>query len=66
LFSVIPIYGSSIVVWLWGGFAVGGATLSRFFSFHYISPFLILALVFFHVLALHSVGSSNPLGISIS
>jgi len=64
LFSAIPIVGGDIVQWLWGGFSVDNATLNRFFSFHYLVPFVIAALVFLHLVALHTVGSNNPLGIN--
>ena len=64
LFSVIPFLGRDIVVWLWGGFSVDGATLVRFFTFHFITPFLVLILVIFHLLFLHQKGSNNPLGVS--
>lgn len=63
MFSAIPIVGEHIVTWLWGGFSVGNPTLNRFFSFHFLLPFVIVAVVFFHVLALHITGSNNPSGI---
>jgi ubiquinol-cytochrome c reductase cytochrome b/c1 subunit len=63
LFSVIPVVGPSIVTWLWGGFSVDNPTLSRFFSLHYLLPFVIVGVVFLHVAALHITGSNNPLGI---
>ena len=63
LVSAFPVIGESIVTWLWGGFAVGDPTLHRFFSLHYLLPFVIFAVVFFHVVALHITGSNNPLGI---
>jgi quinol-cytochrome oxidoreductase complex cytochrome b subunit len=63
LFSAIPLIGESIVTWLWGGFSVDNATLNRFFSLHYLLPFVILALVFMHLWALHIHGSGNPLGV---
>src|SRR5579862_9290937 len=63
LFSAIPIVGNDIVTWLWGGFAVGNPTLNRFFSLHYLLPFVIVAVVGLHLLALHQHGSNNPLGI---
>ncbi|WP_291296666.1 cytochrome b/b6 [Elioraea sp.] len=63
LFSAFPIVGESIVVWLWGGFSVDNPTLNRFFSLHYLLPFLIVGVVFLHVVALHITGSNNPLGI---
>lgn len=61
LFSVIPILGDSFVFWLWGGFSVNAATLNRFFSLHYILPFVLLVLVIAHLYFLHQGGSSNPL-----
>ncbi len=64
LFSAIPIVGSSIVEWLWGGFSVGNATLNRFFSLHYLLPFVIAGLVIVHLSLLHTDGSSNPLGVN--
>jgi len=64
LFSAIPFVGPSIVEWLWGGFSVGNATLNRFFSLHYLMPFVIVGLVIVHLALLHRVGSSNPLGIN--
>ena len=64
LASAIPLIGDSIVEWLWGGFSVDNPTLNRFLSFHYLLPFIILALVIAHLAFLHSNGSSNPLGIS--
>jgi quinol-cytochrome oxidoreductase complex cytochrome b subunit len=63
LFSAIPIVGASIVTWLWGGFAVGDPTLHRFYAFHYLLPFMIIAIVGLHLVALHRVGSNNPTGI---
>jgi ubiquinol-cytochrome c reductase cytochrome b subunit len=63
LFSAIPLVGDSIVTWLWGGFSVDNPTLSRFFSLHYLLPFVITGVVFLHVAALHITGSNNPLGI---
>jgi ubiquinol-cytochrome c reductase cytochrome b subunit len=63
LFSAIPFIGSSIVEWLWGGFSVGNATLNRFFSLHYLLPFIITGLVIIHLALLHKDGSNNPLGI---
>jgi len=65
LFSAIPLVGPSIVTWLWGGFSVDNATLNRFFSLHYLLPFVIVGVVFFHVIALHIAGSNNPLGIDV-
>src|SRR6201991_3704582 len=63
LFSAIPLIGEPIVTWLWGGFAVDNATLNRFFSLHYLVPFLIVGVVVLHLVALHRFGSNNPLGI---
>ena len=63
LFSAIPVVGDSIVTWLWGGFAVDNPTLNRFFALHYLLPFIIVAVVALHVIALHIHGSNNPLGI---
>jgi quinol-cytochrome oxidoreductase complex cytochrome b subunit len=65
LFSAIPIIGSSIVEWLWGGFSVDNATLNRFFSLHYLMPFVIVGLVCIHLSLLHNQGSNNALGINI-
>ncbi len=63
LFSAIPFVGDSIVTLLWGGFAIDNPTLNRFFALHYLMPFVILAVVFLHVWALHICGSNNPSGI---
>lgn len=63
LASALPIVGESIVTWLWGGFSVDNATLNRFFSLHYLLPFLIAGASIVHIAALHQYGSSNPLGI---
>nr|QED56668.1 cytochrome b [Anthonomus eugenii] len=62
LVSAIPYMGNSIVQWLWGGFAVDNATLTRFFAFHFLLPFIVAALVMIHLLFLHQTGSNNPLG----
>nr|ABM47031.1 cytochrome b [Avahi occidentalis]ABM47032.1 cytochrome b [Avahi occidentalis] len=64
LLSAIPYIGSNLVEWIWGGFSVDKATLTRFFAFHFILPFIITALVMIHLLFLHETGSNNPLGIS--
>nr|YP_010619988.1 Apocytochrome b [Tayloriella tenebrosa]WAX04001.1 Apocytochrome b [Tayloriella tenebrosa] len=64
LVSAIPKIGNYIVFWLWGGFSVDNATLNRFFSLHYLLPFLIVALSLIHIALLHQEGSGNPLGIS--
>ena len=63
LASAIPFIGKDIVYWLWGGFSVDNATLNRFFSFHYIFPFIIVGLVLIHLILLHEAKSNNPLGI---
>ena len=65
LFSAFPIIGDPLVTWLWGGFSVDNPTLNRFFSLHYLMPFIILGLVVLHVWALHSVRSNNPTGVEI-
>jgi ubiquinol-cytochrome c reductase cytochrome b subunit len=65
LFSAIPLVGDSIVTWLWGGFSVDNPTLNRFFSLHYLLPFVLVGVVFLHVAALHVTGSNNPLGIEV-
>jgi quinol-cytochrome oxidoreductase complex cytochrome b subunit len=61
--SAIPFFGSDIVNWIWGGFSVGGPTLTRFYALHYLIPFVILVLVLFHIFLLHKHGSNNPHGI---
>lgn len=63
LLSAIPFIGDDIVQWVWGGFAIGNATLNRFFSLHYLLPFVLAGLVIVHIVALHEHGSNNPLGI---
>src|SRR5438552_3202090 len=63
LFSAIPVVGQDIVTLLWGGFTVGNPTLNRFYSLHYLLPFVIVAVVGMHLLALHQHGSNNPFGI---
>ncbi len=65
MFTAVPLVGEAIVNWLWGGFAVGNATLNRFFSFHYLLPFIIFALVFVHLWALHVHKSNNPVGVDM-
>lgn len=65
LFSAIPIIGESIVSWLWGGFSVDNPTLNRFFSLHYLLPFVIVGLVIIHIWALHMHGSNNPTGVKL-
>ena len=66
LFTAIPYIGSAVVDWLWGGFTVGNATLNRFFSLHFLLPFVIVGLTFLHIALLHRDGSNNPLGIDSS
>ena len=66
LFSAIPWVGDLIVTWLWGGFTVDNPTLNRFYSLHYLLPFVIVGLVALHLVALHQHGSSNPVGIDAS
>lgn len=66
LFSAIPLFGESIVTWLWGGFSVDNPTLNRFFSLHYLLPFVIVGVVFLHLVALHTHGSNNPVGIDLT
>nr|UVG41259.1 cytochrome b [Desmodus rotundus] len=63
LLSAIPYIGTDLVQWIWGGFSVDKATLSRFFAFHFLLPFIISALVAVHLLFLHETGSNNPTGI---
>src|SRR5665213_1890160 len=63
LFSAIPVVGNAITTWLWGGFAVGDATLNRFYSLHYLLPFMIAAVVVLHIWALHVAGQNNPAGV---
>ncbi len=63
LFSAIPGVGDPIVTWLWGGFAVGNPTLNRFYSLHYLLPFVIAGVVVLHIWALHMVGQNNPTGV---
>ncbi len=62
LASAIPVVGDTIVSWLWGGFSVDNATLNRFFSLHYLLPFVIVGASVVHLAALHQYGSNNPLG----
>nr|QKY67758.1 cytochrome b [Micronycteris hirsuta] len=63
LLSAIPYIGTDLVQWIWGGFSVDKATLTRFFAFHFLLPFIIAALVMVHLLFLHETGSNNPTGI---
>nr|YP_009116509.1 cytochrome b [Zinaida nascens]AJD80550.1 cytochrome b [Zinaida nascens] len=64
LLSAIPYLGTILVQWIWGGFAVDNATLTRFYSFHFLFPFIILSLTMIHLMFLHQTGSNNPLGIN--
>nr|QXG82931.1 cytochrome b [Tabanus amaenus] len=64
LLSAIPYLGTELVQWIWGGFAVDNATLTRFFTFHFIFPFIVAAMTMIHLLFLHQTGSNNPLGIN--
>nr|AYP72683.1 cytochrome b [Cassida sp. EMHAU-15090501] len=66
LMSAIPYLGKTIVEWVWGGFSIDNATLNRFYSFHFILPFIITAMVMIHLIYLHQTGSSNPLGTPMS
>jgi len=63
LFSAIPFVGGAVVEWLWGGFSVDNATLNRFFSLHFLVPFLIAGVTIIHLALLHESGSNNPLGV---
>jgi len=64
LLSAIPYLGIDLVQWVWGGFAVDNATLTRFFTFHFILPFIVLAITLIHLLFLHQTGSNNPIGLN--
>nr|YP_010467042.1 cytochrome b [Atkinsoniella zizhongi]UVF28961.1 cytochrome b [Atkinsoniella zizhongi] len=64
LMSAIPYIGSMLVNWIWGGFAVDNATLSRFFSLHFLLPFIISMMVIIHLFFLHTTGSNNPIGMN--
>jgi ubiquinol-cytochrome c reductase cytochrome b subunit len=64
LLSAVPYLGNELVQWIWGGFAVDNATLTRFFTFHFILPFIVAALTIVHLLFLHQTGSNNPLGLN--
>ena len=65
LFSAIPVVGKSIVTWLWGGYSVDNPTLNRFFSLHFLLPFLIVGTILLHLVALSTSGSNNPTGVEI-
>ena len=62
--SAIPYIGNDIVQWIWGGFSVNNATLNRFYSLHYLFPFILVFLILIHLIFIHNIGSSNPLGIN--
>nr|YP_009434605.1 cytochrome b [Smutsia gigantea]ATE90511.1 cytochrome b [Smutsia gigantea]ATX68973.1 cytochrome b [Smutsia gigantea]ATX68999.1 cytochrome b [Smutsia gigantea]UBA15929.1 cytochrome b [Smutsia gigantea] len=64
LLSAIPYIGPNLVEWIWGGFSVDKATLTRFFAFHFILPFIIMGLAMVHLLFLHETGSNNPMGLT--
>nr|WMQ77901.1 cytochrome b [Barsine fuscozonata] len=64
LLSAIPYLGSMLVNWIWGGFAVDNATLTRFYTFHFLLPFIVLMMTMIHLLFLHQTGSNNPLGLN--
>nr|YP_010169257.1 cytochrome b [Sarcophaga tsinanensis]QRZ04179.1 cytochrome b [Sarcophaga tsinanensis]UFH78334.1 cytochrome b [Sarcophaga tsinanensis] len=64
LLSAVPYLGIDLVQWVWGGFAVDNATLTRFFTFHFILPFIVLAMTMIHILFLHETGSNNPMGVN--
>jgi ubiquinol-cytochrome c reductase cytochrome b subunit len=64
LLSAVPYLGLELVNWVWGGFSVDNATLNRFFSIHFLLPFIIAALTLIHLLFLHQTGSNNPLGVT--
>ncbi len=65
LLGAFPLIGEAVKEWLWGGFAVGNATLNRFFSLHYLLPFVIVGMVALHIWALHIPGNNNPQGIDV-
>lgn len=62
IISTIPYIGNTIILWIWGGFSINNATLNRFFSLHFILPFIIIIITFLHIYFLHISGSNNPLG----
>nr|YP_010700074.1 cytochrome b [Setora sinensis]WCH63220.1 cytochrome b [Setora sinensis] len=64
LLSAIPYLGNTLVNWIWGGFAVDNATLTRFYTFHFLFPFILMMLSMIHLLFLHQTGSNNPLGLN--
>nr|YP_010595311.1 cytochrome b [Pampus liuorum]AEO96951.1 cytochrome b [Pampus argenteus]AVN90165.1 cytochrome b [Pampus cinereus]AEO96952.1 cytochrome b [Pampus argenteus]AEO96953.1 cytochrome b [Pampus argenteus]AEO96954.1 cytochrome b [Pampus argenteus] len=64
LLSAVPYVGTTLVEWIWGGFSVDNATLTRFFAFHFVLPFIITALMIIHLFFLHLTGSNNPIGLN--
>nr|BDP28860.1 cytochrome b [Ixodes angustus] len=66
LFSAIPYFGTTLTYWIWGGFSVDNNTLTRFFSLHFILPFILAMLVLTHIILIHEKGSSNPLGVNLN
>jgi len=64
LLSAIPYIGIEIVQWIWGGFAIDNATLNRFFTIHFVLPFIVVAFIIIHLIFLHQTGSNNPLGLN--
>nr|WNN67245.1 cytochrome b [Odontoscion dentex] len=64
LLSAVPYVGNTLVQWIWGGFSVDNATLTRFFAFHFLLPFIVAAATLLHLLFLHQTGSNNPLGLT--
>ena len=64
LIQAIPYLGSDVVLWLWGGFSVDNPTLTRFFTLHFLTPFVAAALAIVHIIFLHRTGSNNPLGVT--
>nr|AKO90251.1 cytochrome b [Gymnothorax formosus] len=64
LLSAVPYVGNTLVQWIWGGFSVDNATLTRFFAFHFLLPFVVLAATMLHLLFLHETGSNNPAGLN--
>jgi ubiquinol-cytochrome c reductase cytochrome b subunit len=65
LFGAIPLIGENVAIWLWGGYSIDNPTLNRFFSLHYLIPFLIFGVVILHIWALHVPGNNNPVGITV-
>lgn len=65
ILSAVPVFGEPLVTWIWGGFSVNNATLNRFFALHFVLPFVIAVLAVLHIILLHKVGSSNPMGLHL-